>query len=291
MRIRPACLLRRHPKNRKAWAIRDHGGSVAGFSGSRLVRETVGGEHEGARRNRLKATGPKTPEGRERSSMTSLQHGMRSNKMALRRENSYAFENRLRKWTAQLDPRGDIGEFLVYRIGVASESCTILPSRAIKEASTSGGMGQRSGNRARRAAGDVCSARSYTQSRLRRDRAGEQVRRRTGGNRGFAATERHAVGRLFRAFLPPKPPTFLLVVGLCIADRYSRDHKLHRLPARPRPGHSEGHRRLLLSRRAVTLKNAVTSQVISLSLTDLGRSRNLGVNLGGGFQRRRASRL
>ena len=121
--------------------------------------------------------------------MTSLQHGMRSNKMALRREDSYAFENRLRKWTAQLDPHGDIGEFLVYRTGVASESCTILPSRAIKEARTSGGMAQRSRN-----------VRSPIAAR--RDRAGEQVSRRTGGNRGFAATERHAVGRLFRAFLP-----------------------------------------------------------------------------------------
>ena len=36
------------------------------------------------RRNSLKSTGPKTPEGRERSSMNSLKHGMRSKKMALR---------------------------------------------------------------------------------------------------------------------------------------------------------------------------------------------------------------
>ncbi len=67
------------------------------------------------RRNCLKSTGPKTPEGRERSSMNSLKHGMRSKKMALRREDSYAFENRLRKWTARLDPEDDIGEFLIYR--------------------------------------------------------------------------------------------------------------------------------------------------------------------------------
>ncbi len=47
--------------------------------------------------------------------MNSLKHGMRSKKMALRREDSYAFENRLRKWTARLDPEDDIGEFLIYR--------------------------------------------------------------------------------------------------------------------------------------------------------------------------------
>ena len=67
------------------------------------------------RQNSLKSTGPKTSEGRERSSMNSLKHGMRSKKMALRREDSYAFENRLRKWTARLDSEDDIGEFLIYR--------------------------------------------------------------------------------------------------------------------------------------------------------------------------------
>ncbi len=216
--------------------------------------------------------------------MTSLQHGMQSKKMAMRREDSYAFENRLRKWTAPLDPHGDIGEFLVYRTGVAPIAASPRSSR-------------RTGEQENR-----------WESRHRRDRtacdrtfiprvstpiaASPRWSRRTGGNRGFASTERHAVGRLFGAFLPPKPPTVLLVVGLGIDDHlYSRDRKLHRLPARLRPGHSDGHRRLLLSRRAVTLKKAVTSQVISLSLTDLSRSRNLGVNLGGGFQRRRASRL
>ena len=47
MRILPACFPGRI-QNRKTWGILDHGGSVVGFSGSRLVGETVAGEHEGA---------------------------------------------------------------------------------------------------------------------------------------------------------------------------------------------------------------------------------------------------
>ena len=41
-RILPPCLHGRNPKNRPTWGILDHCGSLVGFSGSRLVRETVG---------------------------------------------------------------------------------------------------------------------------------------------------------------------------------------------------------------------------------------------------------
>ena len=70
---------------------------------------------EANRRNSLKSTGPRTPEGLSKSSMNALKHGMRSKKQALLREDSFAFENRLRKWMAIADPDDDIGEFLVHR--------------------------------------------------------------------------------------------------------------------------------------------------------------------------------
>jgi hypothetical protein len=44
------------------------------------------------RRNSLKSTGPKTPEGLAKSSMNALKHGMRSMKQALLQGESYAFE-------------------------------------------------------------------------------------------------------------------------------------------------------------------------------------------------------
>src|SRR5260370_21774092 len=67
------------------------------------------------RRNSLKSTGPKTPEGLAKSSMNALKHGMRSKKQDLLREDSFAFENRLRKWMASADPDDDMGEFLVHQ--------------------------------------------------------------------------------------------------------------------------------------------------------------------------------
>ena len=65
--------------------------------------------------NSRKSTGPRTPEGRAKSSMNALKHGNRSRKLALLREESYAFEERLRKWMAIGDAQNDVEEYLVYR--------------------------------------------------------------------------------------------------------------------------------------------------------------------------------
>jgi hypothetical protein len=62
-----------------------------------------------------KSTGPRTPEGKARSSMNAVRHGLRSKKIAALREESYAFEERLHKWMAASDAGDDIEEFLVYR--------------------------------------------------------------------------------------------------------------------------------------------------------------------------------
>ena len=67
------------------------------------------------RLNSQKSTGPKTSEGRERSSMNAYKHGMRSKKRAILRGDSYAFENRKQKWMARADPCDDMSEFLVYQ--------------------------------------------------------------------------------------------------------------------------------------------------------------------------------
>ncbi|MFI5459554.1 MAG: hypothetical protein ACHRXM_29365, partial [Isosphaerales bacterium] len=47
--------------------------------------------------------------------MNAFKHGMRAKKQALLRDDSIAFENRLRKWMAVADPHDDMGEFLVHQ--------------------------------------------------------------------------------------------------------------------------------------------------------------------------------
>ncbi len=65
--------------------------------------------------NSRKSTGPRTPEGQVKSSMNALKHGNRSRKLALLREESCAFEERLRKWMAIGNAQNDVEEYLVYR--------------------------------------------------------------------------------------------------------------------------------------------------------------------------------
>jgi hypothetical protein len=65
--------------------------------------------------NSLKSTGPRTPEGRAKSSMNALKHGQRSSRLARLREESFAFEERLRKWKTTGAARNDVEEYLVYR--------------------------------------------------------------------------------------------------------------------------------------------------------------------------------
>ena len=74
------------------------------------------------RKNSAKSTGPKTREGLERSSMNAIVHALRSKKVALAREDSYAFENRRHKWLAIADACDDREEFLVY-LSVCQSFC------------------------------------------------------------------------------------------------------------------------------------------------------------------------
>jgi hypothetical protein len=72
------------------------------------------------RRNAQMSTGPKTAEGKSRSSMNSYRDGMRARKRKLLREESYFFEERKHRWMAKADPADDMGEFLVHQNVCAS---------------------------------------------------------------------------------------------------------------------------------------------------------------------------
>jgi hypothetical protein len=65
------------------------------------------------RLNSRKSTGPTTPQGRAKSSMNALKHGDRSRKLAFAREESGAFEERLRTWMAINDAQNDVEEYLM----------------------------------------------------------------------------------------------------------------------------------------------------------------------------------
>jgi hypothetical protein len=65
------------------------------------------------RLNSRKSTGPRTSQGIAKSSMNALRHGNRSRTLALLREESIAFEERLRKWMAIGDAQNDVEEYLI----------------------------------------------------------------------------------------------------------------------------------------------------------------------------------
>jgi hypothetical protein len=64
--------------------------------------------------NSRKATGPKSAAGRARSAMNALKHGLRSKKVALLRDDTYAFETRKQKWMAEYEPETDAQEYLLH---------------------------------------------------------------------------------------------------------------------------------------------------------------------------------
>src|SRR4051812_34308766 len=58
------------------------------------------------RKNALKSTGPRTPEGKKRSSMNALKHGLTATTVLLPGEDAGAYEDRLDAWTDDLRPVG-----------------------------------------------------------------------------------------------------------------------------------------------------------------------------------------
>jgi hypothetical protein len=68
-----------------------------------------------AKINAQKSTGPRTPQGKARSCMNAMKHGVRSKRRAQERELSRAFEERYFRWMRTGRASDDIEEFLMYR--------------------------------------------------------------------------------------------------------------------------------------------------------------------------------
>ena len=71
---------------------------------------------EAARLNALKSTGPRTPEGKARSSMNAVKHGLTAQAAVLPGEDPAELESLARLFTAQLKPMGPLQRLLVERI-------------------------------------------------------------------------------------------------------------------------------------------------------------------------------
>ncbi len=65
------------------------------------------------RRNAQKSTGPRTPEGKQRSKFNAVKHGMTAKTVVLPGEDPQKLQIRLETWTDQLQPQNDIEQFLL----------------------------------------------------------------------------------------------------------------------------------------------------------------------------------
>lgn len=70
------------------------------------------------RRNALRSTGPRTDEGKARSSQNALRHGVLSSKAVSHYEDGEAFEALLGRLIRDLDPRSALESTLVERIAI-----------------------------------------------------------------------------------------------------------------------------------------------------------------------------
>ncbi len=70
---------------------------------------------EANRRNAQKSSGPKTNEGKSRSRLNALKHGMRANLLVLPGEDREACQARVDAWTDSLGPRNEAERYLAER--------------------------------------------------------------------------------------------------------------------------------------------------------------------------------
>jgi hypothetical protein len=75
---------------------------------------------EANRRNARKSTGPRTPEGKDRSKFNAIKHGLNAKTLVLPGEDAGAFQDRLDAWEADLQPRNDVEQVLVERSATLS---------------------------------------------------------------------------------------------------------------------------------------------------------------------------
>ena len=65
------------------------------------------------RRNAQKSTGPRTPEGKNRSRFNAVKHGMTARTLVLPGEDPDALQERLDSWIGNLQPQNEVEQFLV----------------------------------------------------------------------------------------------------------------------------------------------------------------------------------
>ena len=65
------------------------------------------------RRNAQKSTGPRTPEGKNRSRFNAVKHGMTAKTLVLPGEDPDALQERLDSWIGNLQPQNEVEQFLV----------------------------------------------------------------------------------------------------------------------------------------------------------------------------------
>src|SRR5207253_4282063 len=73
-----------------------------------------------SRRNGSKSSGPKTPEGKNRSKFNALKHGLSAKTIVPPGEDADAFQGRIEAWTVDLAPRDDVEQVLVERAATVS---------------------------------------------------------------------------------------------------------------------------------------------------------------------------
>ncbi len=71
-------------------------------------------------RNSARSTGPRTPEGKLRSKMNAVKHGMTARTPVLPGEDPDAFRDRLDSWAEALAPADAVEQFLVEQAATAS---------------------------------------------------------------------------------------------------------------------------------------------------------------------------
>ena len=71
---------------------------------------------EANRRNAQRSTGPRTEAGRNKVKFNALTHGLTAETVVLPHEDAAAYEHRLKTWTRELNPQGDMGRYLAERL-------------------------------------------------------------------------------------------------------------------------------------------------------------------------------
>ena len=76
---------------------------------------------EANRRNAAKSTGPRTEAGKKKVSLNAVKHGLTATTVVvLPHEDEEAYRHRVEAWTAELNPRGELGRYLAERAAKVS---------------------------------------------------------------------------------------------------------------------------------------------------------------------------